>query len=1437
MAWSGNRRSTAAAIAAFALASACGEVKVSVGDDPAADVAPDAGADAAIGADGDGGASDTAAGDVAAEVANECETDFDCVLVVKGKNPCSPPVCEAGKCTKKKKSGVACVDPSLAPSECQTTTCNDDGVCAVANRKDGDGCGLGNCGKKCEVGLCVAATPGDYDDGNPCTKDFCDQGIDVKHEAITDLTAVCDDGDACSAGDTCLQGKCVGQPSPCSDGVECTKDGCDPKLGCQFAPKDDACADGDPCTNQACDPKVGCKVSGFAAGAKCDDGNACTNKEACNATGQCVGTATCSCTTSADCKQDNLCLGTPVCEAGKCVSDPTKAVVCDAAVNTSCAINTCNPKTGACAPAALPDGKACDDGNACSSISTCEAGTCEGLFDIKCDDKNPCTDDACSAQAGCAYAPNSATCNDANPCTTGDGCAKGGCTGAAKNCDDNVACTVDGCDAKSGACTNGATDKQCDDKNPCTSDTCDAKAGCTSKANDLAVCDDGDPCTADKCSAGKCTATAICQCKDAADCNDNNPCTADKCGAGKCTNDASPMNAAPCNTGDKCQVANSGLCNGGVCKSGNKPIVCPAVGACQTTTCNPSTGKCDVSNKADNISCDADGSGCTQNDKCLAGKCTAGAVPSCAASATACSDAKCKSTGASAYTCEQVAKDAATACEDGLYCTAGDKCDGAGKCVAGAALSCAAHSDACNTGTCDEAKDQCVKAPKGSAVGCDDALYCTAGDHCDGLGKCVGGAAVICPGGVCLDGACDEVGDSCGTKPAAAGTACSDKSVCTQSDACDALGNCKGSNPLTCNDNNTCTADSCDPLKGCVYTPTALAACDDGNNCTTGDKCDSVGKCQAGTFTCQCSADSGCNDGNACTADKCVSNKCQNTITAGLACDDKNPCTLASACSTAGACAPDPLKPYDCSTSSDACNTGVCYDNAGVAACKKQPKASTTPCDDGLFCTTADLCDGAGKCAGGPPPSCPKLVACNTSLCSELAKGCTTQPQTKGTACTDGNACTSGDACDGTGKCGAGAALPDFAICDDGNAATSGDLCYKKTCAGFSTFAGPAGPTSSLASMATPAGFFSTSLSVGALDEKAAGPWTVATYKLSAVTKSATTALTTGSSVPLTAVSDQVAVGTLGQIYLFNPGTSTWTSAANAVNTAVKAAYPAQIDFTAVDSKVLGSLLYIGLAGFAPTTGLPVTVQCTIDPLLKTAATCKSQTLASSYRLFASRLRVHQPVHNPGTMGHSAAILGLSTSSGLYVGCHGYDAPWGSTLVQKNGPALIPASSAPQLAIWHANSGSFTPAAGTSLRWVVGSSGLAAYEKQGGAALVQATITKAVQGGYAFSAVARLGGDTLIFGTKPDPAAAANRVPVLFAHDEAVDTQSGAQYWTEITLASPDWPKLTCPNNGVFRSGAAFGATDALAYVNVCSNAKASTAVVTRSTAMFHRPL
>jgi len=103
-----------------------------------------------------------------------------------------------------------------------------------------------------------------------------------------------------------------------------------------------------------------------------------------------------------------------------------------------------------------------------------------------------------------------------------------------------------------------------------------------------------------------------------------------------------------------------------------------------------------------------------------------------------------------------------------------------------------------------------------------------------------------------------------------------------------------------------------------------------------------------------CAIDAHCDDDNACTDDTCDNGTCVNTNNDSNTCTDGNDCTA------------------------DACVAGVCTST-------NEPV--NTPCDDGLFCTKTDKCDGAGVCVGTGDP-----CKGQTPYCCEYTGTCTALP-------------------------------------------------------------------------------------------------------------------------------------------------------------------------------------------------------------------------------------------------------------------------------------------------------------------------------------------------------------------------------------------------------------------------------------------------------------
>ena len=514
-----------------------------------------------------------------------------------------------------------------------------------------------------------------------------------------------------------------------------------------------------------------------------------------------------------------------------------------------CTVDTCQAKDGshACVAEAAADGSTCNDGDPCLNNDVCKGGACKGNKPA-CQDNDPCTQDACAASTGaCSHeaAPDGGVCDDGSACSQSDVCLGGKCKGVIVDCDDKNGCTADTCDVKKG-CQYAGVQGNCDDGDACTQgDTCVAE---TCIPGDPVTCPAGSPCDLSACdkTTGKCKTTLL---KDGDACDDGAPCTVDDvCAVGACVGKAKPCDdGSPC-TIDACLEAN---------------------GACSNA---PTVG---------NTACD-DGSKCTGDDKCDKGVC--------AGKKLGCDD----NNACTEDTCE-----AATGCfglpipgncEDGDACSSGDACKD-GKCLAGIVKTCD-DDNPCTVDACDPKTGICQANPAPlDGKPCADKSLCTTGESCQ-AGACVAAAEKDCGDDVpcTLDG-CDAGTGICTHKALPDGASCSDGSLCTYSDTCDAVGACSGKQ-IPCVDGLSCTIDGCEAKTGaCTFAPMPKgASCDDGNKCSISDTCDGKGKCDSGKVKV-------CDDSNACTDDSCnvtTGNCVQNNNK--KPCDDSNACSLNDAC-------------------------------------------------------------------------------------------------------------------------------------------------------------------------------------------------------------------------------------------------------------------------------------------------------------------------------------------------------------------------------------------------------------------------------------------------------------------------------------------------------------------------------------------------------------
>jgi hypothetical protein len=726
------------------------------------------------------------------------------------------------------------------------------------------------------------------------------------------------------------------------------------------------------------------------------------------------------CTENDICGSNNVCAGTPkVCNDGlSCTTDScdeandrcTVTATTGCVINNTCyAANTPNPANPCqlCAPTTSQIawtnkslGASCDDGQYCTQNDACNLlGSCVGTA-RDCNDGLLCTTDTCDEPTasckntmlfGCAIGGACYTNNQANPANACQSCQPATSTASWTNkaqgevCNDNLFCTVnDSCDG-SGNCR--STARSCNDNLTCTLDVCSEQLGsCTSTPtngclilgacygagapNPLFPCQECNPTVSTTSWTGKAAGTA---------CNDNLYCT----------------------TGDSCNAL--GLCVGTArdCSDGL---------TCTTELCDELNDRCNV----------ALTTGCVINNMCVAANTDNPAN-------------QCQQCNPLLSTTGWSNKLVAAPCNDGLFCTAIDTCDGAGTCT-GTTRDCGTGGG-CSAGVCNEATDTCSQV----VPGCDIGGTCYAAGTPNPINSCQ-----ICDPNVNVN--------LWTQKPL--NSSCSDGFFCTTNDKCNALGLCAGT-ALSCqNDGLSCTTETCNELRQTCEPLLAAATCLIGNQCVSGNAVNPDNPCQrcvpltATDRWTNMPDTTSCSDGLYCTeGDVCV---------AGLCLGTPRNCLSAAGCVTA-----------TCNETTDMCDSAIagCFiDNACYVALQANPQNPCQVCDptnsrttwsprplgtlcsDGQFCTENDSCNGSGLCAT-TARSCDDGLGCTVDVCNENAKSCQSTTLTScliGNGCVDANTVNPGNACE---MCEPGTLVSGWtaravgAVCSDGSACTSGDTC------------------------------------------------------------------------------------------------------------------------------------------------------------------------------------------------------------------------------------------------------------------------------------------------------------------------------------------------------------------------------------------------------------
>jgi hypothetical protein len=443
----------------------------------------------------------------------------------------------------------------------------------------------------------------DCNAGQICGGGYCQEDDGQTPSTVCNADAECDDGLFCNGVEACepgspnanVHGCLAGEAPDPDDGIDCTRDRCDDALD-MLVHEDTALCECDqdadcqgPCQRGVCDLQRQCTFAPLEAGVACeDDGAACTSDERCDGQGRCVGTPN-----DALCDDGLYCNGAEVCDPGSARADADGCATGDEQPlddGVACTLDACDEETDR----ATHDPAACEcetPGEACPvPSSVCTISVCNERFECElqalalgsgCDDGAACTtDDQCDERGVCLGTPDEGACGDGLYCNGPERCDPTdpnadevlGCVlDPEPTLDDGDDCTLDACDEANDRVTHARVDGclACDEDADCAPNECQLRGHCEEGAcvfepkPEGAGCGSGAACDQSACDGEGACVPALddgrCQaaCRADAACAPEDP-SADEEG---CV--FGPQDGGACQRA--CGVVAAGTCDEGVC--------------------------------------------------------------------------------------------------------------------------------------------------------------------------------------------------------------------------------------------------------------------------------------------------------------------------------------------------------------------------------------------------------------------------------------------------------------------------------------------------------------------------------------------------------------------------------------------------------------------------------------------------------------------------------------------------------------------------------------------------------------------------------------------------------------------------------------------------------------------------------------------------------